>query len=144
MPNNDNTNIGKDLVIHTPSFTIRFGEKRPEIVCDSDTTFSLKGARCAGAIPECMRHLMQQSGNQFVQCIPTNDAPERTWYYDINNLLLHSSITNPIMNQKCIDFQTVVNYALNDQLNSGNNEIAHIAFDSKHQHCRRDNYHKYI
>ena len=66
--------------------------------------FSLKYARCDGGVPEC---------------IPTH-GPEATWY--MINLLLHPvlSIIVLLTNNK---FQKVLNYALNDQLHSHNNEI---------------------
>ena len=91
---------------------------------------------------------MKQSGNPFLQCIPTYDARGTTWYfdifsahslkcYDMSNLLLHPSITDPSVNKECIDlltnskFPKAVKYALNDQLNS------HNIYDSKHQQCRK-------
>ena len=90
---------------------------------------------------------MKQSGNPFFQCIPTNDASAATWYFDtfsahslqcydminyyyIQVLLIRVLLTNN-------KFQKAVNYSFNDQLKSQNNEISHISFRSKHQHCRR-------
>ena len=86
----------------------------------------MKYARCDGVGPEC---------------IPTNDGPEATWYfdtfsanslkcYDMTNLLLHPVllIIVLLMNNK---FEKVLNYVLNDQLHSHYSEISHGSFDSK-------------